>query len=434
MLADDLSLGCERCAVHVDRGRPESAYARVFDKLEPDSITPDWPQQLELALSNSCNLQCIMCNGELSSAIRIHREGRPPLPEVYGDDFFADLDSFLPHLSSIVFLGGEPFLAKESMRVMDRLVELGLTPACSFTTNGTQWNDRVERMVTSVPTYVAISLDGMDSGTFSSIRIGADHQTVMSNVQRFAAATAQSGGRVSLAFCLMRNNWREFPELLLWAEDRGLAVFVNSVEHPPSLSPAHASGTELREMLDTFQELDATLQSRLSSNLEVWDREVANIERLLTHREVSVDLPSTPVDTSDFVDHSRSADPVGTRARATVSVGSDQLVHRIDDDSTEVIGLDLGDMVGRSIWDLQPFLTTRLGRTASSGLARFDDGREEVRISFVETAAAGAISMHAMLTPGTDGDHTWDLRFTLDDRAEDGGVRSSPAGRRRSMD
>src|SRR5436190_1217195 len=81
--ADDLSLGCELCQVHIDAGDGASAYLHVFDGLPPTSLAPAWPQQLELALSNACNLQCVMCNGDLSSAIRVHREGRSALPEVY---------------------------------------------------------------------------------------------------------------------------------------------------------------------------------------------------------------------------------------------------------------------------------------------------------------------------------------------------------------
>ena len=46
----------------------------------------DYPSLLELELSNQCNLECIMCEGRLSSGIRKNRENLPPLPMIY-DDF-----------------------------------------------------------------------------------------------------------------------------------------------------------------------------------------------------------------------------------------------------------------------------------------------------------------------------------------------------------
>ena len=55
-----------------------------------------WPKHIEFALSNTCNLQCVQCSGELSSAIRAQREHRPPLRSPYGDAFFDEIQEFLP--------------------------------------------------------------------------------------------------------------------------------------------------------------------------------------------------------------------------------------------------------------------------------------------------------------------------------------------------
>ena len=41
--------------------------AAAYDNEHPIG---EWPTMLELELSNLCNLECVMCNGELSSKIR----------------------------------------------------------------------------------------------------------------------------------------------------------------------------------------------------------------------------------------------------------------------------------------------------------------------------------------------------------------------------
>lgn len=79
----------------MEDGRPDLAFLRWFAELPVEGPDPDWPRQMEFSVSNTCNLQCVMCNGEWSSSIRSQREGLPPLPKVYDDAFFDGLRDFL---------------------------------------------------------------------------------------------------------------------------------------------------------------------------------------------------------------------------------------------------------------------------------------------------------------------------------------------------
>ncbi len=393
----DLTLGCERCAVHTDRGHPEAAYARVFDWLGADEET-DWPLQLELALTNACNLQCVMCNGELSSAIRIHREGRSPLPVVYDEAFFAELDLFLPHLHSVVFLGGEPFLGREPLRVMERLMELGLRPNCSITTNGTIWNDRVGRLLTGLPMHVTLSIDGASAETFEAIRAGASHRNVLENLERFQTATEESGGTVSVSFCLMRNNWHELGSLLLWADGVGVSVFVNSVTHPPQMSLVHATAGELAEVLGALEAQDGEMQACLERNRGVWNREIGVLRRLVTERreETAVRLRG-------------SADGGG---RATVVADRVQIVEKVYGEA-QAWGLDLESLVGQSIWEVQQHLSDVLGELVASSMSRHGDGSEDFHLRFKRDG--GSTTVAATLHPHLDGGQTWEFTFRQDD-------------------
>lgn len=143
--ADDFSLGCQFCDWQVHERDPSTIFARNFDEHPVPTTQPRWPVKMEFSLTNACNLQCTMCSGEFSSAIRAHREHLPPLPTVYGDAFFGELAEFLPHLQKANFLGGEPFLGREPLRVLDLMADLELDTVVAITTNGTQWSPRVER-------------------------------------------------------------------------------------------------------------------------------------------------------------------------------------------------------------------------------------------------------------------------------------------------
>ncbi|MBL8776671.1 MAG: SPASM domain-containing protein, partial [Acidimicrobiales bacterium] len=115
MVDRDFSMGCGHCDWRLGAGLPSVHHA--YDALPADSLTPPSPRRLEINISNSCNLQCVMCNGDYSSAIRLHREGRPALPKVYGESFFSDLEAIIPNLQEVSFTGGEPFLVPEYYRI-----------------------------------------------------------------------------------------------------------------------------------------------------------------------------------------------------------------------------------------------------------------------------------------------------------------------------
>jgi len=253
--AFDLPPECRFCQWQFDDGNPEGAYARNFDHLAPNGPGLEWPTQLEFAISNRCNLQCVMCNGDFSSTIRSRREGRTPLPMVYGEAFFAQLRPFLDRLETARFLGGEPFLVPEYQRIWDLIAETGRPVACDVTTNGTVWTPRLEATLAALPFSIAVSLDGITRETVEAVRVGAAFATVMANLERFGAYCRERGTSFALTYCLMTANWREFPAFLRFAGERGADVFVNTVNWPAHLSLYLLSPGELHAVADELEVL-----------------------------------------------------------------------------------------------------------------------------------------------------------------------------------
>jgi hypothetical protein len=102
------------------------------------------PTQLEIYFSNTCNLKCIYCNSKFSSTIdnenRIHGEylwgdinnrdehlylpGKIEInPKIQEDTdkLFLWLDQHIQDLNKLMILGGEPFLQKETERLVEFL-------------------------------------------------------------------------------------------------------------------------------------------------------------------------------------------------------------------------------------------------------------------------------------------------------------------------
>ncbi|MFN8017997.1 MAG: SPASM domain-containing protein [Acidimicrobiales bacterium] len=286
---DDYSAGCEQChAETVVEGRTR-AYPANFDDFTDaveafgDEAGLVWPSRIEFNLSNSCNLMCIQCNGLLSSSIRAHREHLPALPEAYGDQFFTDLEQFIPHLTEAQFAGGEPFLAKESFRVWDLIAELNPDLPVIVVTNATQWSRRIDEVTDRLRMGFTFSIDAINKATYEAIRINARHEVTMANVERYIAKSRACDMPLEVNFCLMPQNHRELPEMLLWAEERGMKVNVSIVRNPVECCLAARSTDELAEVLEHWESWDDRVRPHLGEwNLPVWDDE---LERIRTWRD-----------------------------------------------------------------------------------------------------------------------------------------------------
>jgi radical SAM protein with 4Fe4S-binding SPASM domain len=286
--AYDFSVGCAYCEWELASRSLVNLSMRKWDDLPVLSSDPPWPQQMEFSISNTCNLECIMCDGSASSAIRANREHLPPLPKVYSDAFFAELRKYLPHLRKAKFLGGEPFLEQECYRIWDMVIEDRLTLPCHVTTNGTQFNSRVERILDAIPFGIAISIDGFTKKTIESIRVRARHENLIENIQRFLAYTLARKTSFGLTYCLMRPNWREFGDFCLWADHLDCSVFVNQVRRPTELSLFTLPLRDLQQIIAAMENQAATLLPSLRRHRETW---LGQIQRLRQRASGAADVP-----------------------------------------------------------------------------------------------------------------------------------------------
>ena len=414
LAADDFSLGCEPCEWEIAvEGRASSLPAHFDAKaghVTAAASSTAWPRWMEFNLSNTCNLQCVQCFGDLSSSIRIHREKRPPLPKVYGDEFFEDLEHFLPHLRHAQFAGGEPFLASENYRAWDLIVAQAPHVEVQVVTNATQWNKRVEGVLDRLAMSVCFSIDGITKPTYESIRYGADLDQVLANVDRFCEYARRVGTGVRWNFCLMRQNVHEFADVLRYAEARGIEV-VPQVVH----SPAHSSLAALppEELAAIHRDLLAQSEALLGDlrlNAGAWRTEVARIGAWaaeadpVTHDRVhgAAPPPSDPTAPSPppeppgimgFAALGSGPRDTGDAERALASFASEGTAHRIEIDAAGVIvacpheaaavlGRSAEDLVGQGIEVLEAAAEARFGPCRSKELLRDGPDERETRSVF----------------------------------------------------
>lgn len=284
----DLSVGCQSCRWHLEHGRMDPD-AAVYEGYPVSAAEPTGPLAMTFALSNRCNLGCVMCNPALSSTLR-RQAGMPALVSPYDDQFFDDLAEYLPDLVYAKFLGGEPFLIPEHHRVWDLLEAGGGRPHIQVTTNGTVWTERVERVVSTFVTDITISMDGFTAPTYEAIRRGSSHADVVANVERFRAACAASGAQLRFCFCLMTRNWHELGPFLRWADDLGAPVSINVVSDT-GLAMHDLPLVDLDAVAATWADEDAAL-STLRINGEVWRTQLAQLDAVRAERRAGIAPPS----------------------------------------------------------------------------------------------------------------------------------------------
>lgn len=302
--------GCDFCARQTAETFSNAAMKRYDKFTVVENSSEQWPQQMEFSISNACNLECIMCRGFWSSSIRSRREKLPPLPRHYGDSFFESLWKYLPHLRQLKFLGGEPFLINEYYKLWDKLINEKLMIPCHVTTNGTQYNHKVERVLSELPFSFSVSMDGATKETVESIRVNAKYEEVIENSKRFRDYAKEKNTSFSLTFCLMRQNWHEFGQYCLLADSWDVAVGINTVINPPEFGIYTLPLEDLRKILDSLEKEAPELESALKKNKNVWFGELERIRARCKLKSTSLtvvpaeQIRSTPTQTIPLSLHS----------------------------------------------------------------------------------------------------------------------------------
>jgi molybdenum cofactor biosynthesis enzyme MoaA len=271
--------GCTFCDNQTQDGWTARAVMRHFDQYKVTEADLQWPKRMEFSISNTCNLECVMCNGTFSSAIRAHREHLPPIQKVYSAEFIESLRKYLPHLERAKFLGGEPFLVTEYYAIWQMIVEDAPFVKCHITTNGTQFNSRVENFMQKLDFSFAVSLDGATKKTVESIRVNANFDEQLVILKRLRDYTRERKTDLSLTFCFMRQNWHEFGDFCLFADEWGCNVGVNTVNRPPEYSVNNLPAEQLRKIVDEMESQAAHLDPLLKRNRAVWFAELDRLRR-----------------------------------------------------------------------------------------------------------------------------------------------------------
>ena len=222
--------------LHIIKYKIKALFKRNYGQWSLPAGTSPQPRIMEFELSNICNLECAMCFGTFSSAIRKNRDQLPPLPMHYDSAFVGQLEAFLPYLWEAKFYGGEPFLIPIYYDIWESMMRINPNIRIHITTNGTILNEKVKKILHKLNVTLILSIDSLEKETYESIRKNANYERVMENMQYFEKVAKKKQTALSLAVCPVRLNWQEIPRIVQYCNEKNIKIYFNTVWYPAHLS------------------------------------------------------------------------------------------------------------------------------------------------------------------------------------------------------
>jgi len=248
IINNDLTYGCEECEKHIKSSDFYSAGAWRYDYLSLKKSK--YPVSMDFQISNICNLECIMCNGEYSITVRQNRELKHPYTNPYDDSFIKQLEPFIPHLHEASFSGGESFVINQYYNIWEKIYEINPNVVISVTTNGSTLNNRAKNILEKLKFNITLSLDSVNKENYEFIRKNGNFENLISNFEYYKQYALQNNTFLSVRICPLQQNWKELPEIFNFINEQNISLFFNSVIFPPYSSLWNLSSQKLSEILN----------------------------------------------------------------------------------------------------------------------------------------------------------------------------------------
>ncbi len=231
------------------REKMVSQFPELTKNILGESATP-CIEFIEIKLGNDCNLKCRMCNPYSSkSLLKEYKEIFPKSQthfehfsfDYYKDPkFFKELLNNAPHLKTIHFSGGEPFIIKEMWNFIDHLIisKRAQDISLKFNTNFTIFTEEMLNKLNHFKhVNFIISLDGVGE-TFEYIRYPAKWTTIEKNLA-FLKSKAQAHFEVLFSPTIQVLNIHQLPRLMEYFKqdfEMNFDIDLNILSHPKPYS------------------------------------------------------------------------------------------------------------------------------------------------------------------------------------------------------
>ncbi len=277
-------------------------------------LEPDMPADIQLTLSNTCNLKCRSCNPHNSSkwVKEAKDRGMPyneevvdiPLLDFESSKFWTTMDEWLPAITQLEVMGGEPFYMKEFRKFVTTLVDKGVAKNIHLNTctNGTFANKKFLKVLTDNFASVGfnVSIDGATKERFEYLRHGANWDEVSENLDYFHTLNETRQASIGISHTITAFNvmylaefhkiFRErWPTFIIYHNIARFPTWFNPSVFPEEMKPSIVKPLQDAEVEDSLRkELDGIIKFVLTPRVETvkpyGNLPTDTVENEITHR------------------------------------------------------------------------------------------------------------------------------------------------------
>lgn len=224
-------------------------YNSLLPDVDPKEIQSKGPLRLGLNLNGRCNLECQMCH--------VWKEPNGLYDQM---GLWPQIEKMASQVKEIELFSGEPFIQKDTYRLIDSISKTNPDCLWTFTSNG-HWilTDKIKSALDKIRVkHLTVSVDSLNSETYAKIRKKGRLKMVLDNLDRlleYDQSRIQRGlGSLSLrlTFVIQRDNWKEIGDFYDYGKKMGLPVFRAFVREPKHCSLLTLSDKEKNEILNYY--------------------------------------------------------------------------------------------------------------------------------------------------------------------------------------
>jgi|GEM_PF-237033 len=189
-----------------------------YEKVTRPSRPRSYPQLLNIAITDMCNLGCKHCPRTYDDSI--------DLDQLEPERVKAIIEEVSPQTAQIQISAGlgEPLLYRGVFDVIEYAKDRNMN--VRMMSNATVLDEeKANRLLDLGLDHLAISLDGATPETYEKIRVGADFENVISNVDRFCTLRDERGCKVQTQLSpvlFVDENLEELPRFVEIAAEIGV--------------------------------------------------------------------------------------------------------------------------------------------------------------------------------------------------------------------
>lgn len=253
--------GCRQCWEREDAGFPSlrQRTEKEYRILGIDTSVP-MIKNVEVDLGNLCNLKCLMCNENNSSAIlaentRLNINKKTQNDFKWGDNALHNLEKILNQSPRVVNIrGGEPFYNNKLLEIIQNINEDRARPiVLHITTNATVWNEEWKQALSKFRLVrIMLSIDAIGD-LYEYMRYPANWNEVEKNISDMC----QMPNFKLLVHCSVQNlNITHLGDVVEWCDQRNLYLDLENVIIPHYFKIENLPESQKKQAIDNLKKLN----------------------------------------------------------------------------------------------------------------------------------------------------------------------------------